>query len=742
MRTIYALIGGFLLLVTLTLPAQTTVGFSRVDTVPVYVNNNPQLFPWAGGMNFCQYSDIDLNQDGILDLFVFDRSGNRVTTYINNGTANQVDYVLAPEYVSKFPRMHDWALLRDYNCDGKMDIFTCTIAGFSIYKNTSTLAAGVQFQLEKNIVDTDRSPNSTHFMGNLFVSQVDVPAIRDVDGDGDLDILTFENGGNKVEYHKNMSLERYGICDSVAFIVSTNCWGEFIENALNSSIIFNTTCPPIPIAPHTNYTPARTNAHSGSCLECINIQNDGDQDLLLGDLSTAQITFLRNGGTSTFALMDMADDSFPIYDTYLDLDVYGCGFHLDVNNDGVKDLLFSPNAPNTSENFHSSVYYRNTNTNNDVVVEYVQSGFLQDSMIDVGEGAYPVFFDYDDDGDKDLLIGNYGYYPTSGPYVSGIALFKNTGTSIAPAYTLITRDFANIHVNVPGIIGMALTFGDLDNDGDEDMIIGDFTGTLNYFQKQPGPADNFVFVTANYQGIDVGNFAAPQLIDVDRDGKLDLLIGKQTGTITYYQNTGTVSAPAFTQVTTFFGSVRVNEIGFNTGYSAPCMYDDSGSYILLVGSERGWINRYDNIDGNLSGAFTRTDSMYISTYEGAKVVPTVADANNDGLYDVVIGNYAGGLAFFYGDTSVFTSQPEIQTLSSFSIFPNPASEDLVIKTERPVRGKQVFIIRDLSGKEVLHREIFAQQTTIGVSDLPAGMYICTLIDERGFVSNSKLIISR
>ncbi len=740
MRTFYSFTGGLLLLSCGILQSQTTVGFARVDTVPVYVNSNPLLFPWAGGINFCQFSDIDLDQDGILDLFVFDRSGNKITTYINKGTPNQVDYELAPEYVSKFPLMHDWALLRDYNCDGKMDIFTCTVAGFSLYKNTSTLATGLQFQLVKSIVNTDRSPNSSHFIGNLFVSQVDLPAIRDLDGDGDLDILTFENGGNKVEYHKNLSVDSFGICDSVYYITSTNCWGEFTENAINSSIQFNTTCAAVPLAPVSDNSASRS--HSGSCLECIEIENDGDQDILLGDLSNPQVSFLRNGGTSTYAVVDMQDDSFPIYNTPLDLDVYGCGFHLDVNNDGIKDILFSPNAPNTSENFHSSVYYRNTNTNTDVNVTYVQDGFLQDSMLDVGEGAYPVFFDYDNDGDKDLFIGNYGYYQTAGPYESKIALLKNTGTSTNPSYTLMTRDFANIHVNVPSIIGTAITFGDLDGDGDKDMVIGDFTGRLNYFEKQPGPADNFVFVASYYQAIDVGNYATPQLIDVDRDLKLDLLIGEQSGNVNYYHNNGTTAAPVFTLVTATFGSVIVNQIGYSTGFSAPCMYDDSGSYILLVGSERGWINRYDNIDGNLSGAFTRSDSMYVSIYEGGKVTPAVADANNDGLYDLVIGNYAGGVSMFYGDTTVFTGQTEVQQISSFSLFPNPANENLVVKTEKVIHGKQVFIIHDLAGKEVMRKEIFTQQTTISVADLPSGMYLCTLVDENGYAANSKLIISR
>ena len=200
-----------LMLTSSALKSQQAMTFSRADTIPVFENNLQLLFPWAGGLNFCQFSEIDLNQDGRLDLFVFDRSGNKIQTYINNGTANQVDYVLAPEFISKFPIMHDWVLLRDYNCDGKMDIFTYSVAGFSIFKNTSTIAAGLQFQFMQYIVNTDRSPNSSHFIGNLFVSQIDLPAIRDVDGDGDLDILTFQNGGNQVEYHKNNSMELFGI---------------------------------------------------------------------------------------------------------------------------------------------------------------------------------------------------------------------------------------------------------------------------------------------------------------------------------------------------------------------------------------------------------------------------------------------------------------------------------------------------------------------------------------------------
>ena len=152
MRRYFVLTAGVLFLSFQLIQAQTIGDLNRVDSVRVYENSQQLLFPWSGGVNFAQFSEIDLNLDGIQDLFVFDRSGSKITTYINLGTANQVDYILAPQYVYCFPRLHDWVLLRDYNCDGKADIFTYTIAGFGIYKNTSSMAGGVSFQLDRKSV--------------------------------------------------------------------------------------------------------------------------------------------------------------------------------------------------------------------------------------------------------------------------------------------------------------------------------------------------------------------------------------------------------------------------------------------------------------------------------------------------------------------------------------------------------------------------------------------------------------
>jgi hypothetical protein len=83
----------------------------------------------------------------------------------------------------------------------------------------------------------------------------------------------------------------------------------------------------------------------------------------------------------------------------------------------------------------------------------------------------------------------------------------------------------------------------------------------------------------------------------------------------------------------------------------------------------------------------------------------------------------------------------VQQISSFSFYPNPANESLVIKTEKATHGKKVFVIYDLSGKEISRTEFFTQQLTISVAALPAGMYFCTLLDENGNAGNSKLVIA-
>ena len=129
MRTFFIIY--ILLSNTINVAAQTVL--NRDTTIQVIENGIIFNSPFAGGINSAQFSEIDLNLDGLMDLVVFDRSGNKIIPFINiNG-----DYTYSPIYRDAFPKVHDWLILADYNCDGKNDIYTYSSGGVAIYENIS-----------------------------------------------------------------------------------------------------------------------------------------------------------------------------------------------------------------------------------------------------------------------------------------------------------------------------------------------------------------------------------------------------------------------------------------------------------------------------------------------------------------------------------------------------------------------------------------------------------------------------
>ena len=678
------------------------INFTRDTTPNIIVNSDELKSAWNGGINSAQFSEIDLNLDGIKDLITFDRSGNKLTPYLNiNGK-----YVFSPQFRKHFPELKNWVILEDYNCDGKNDIFTYSSAGIAVYQNTSVNS--LSFTLASPLL-----LNSVSGI-NIYVSPMDLPAFTDVDYDGDIDILTFEISGGFVNYFKNTSIENYGNCDSLIYESTTGCWGNFYEG-LNTYILdcYNCQCPPI-----TNGSSSKKGVHAGSSLLAIDVDGDNDKDLILGDVSYNNLNLLINGGDNQNAHIISVDTAFPQnYSNTIpaDIHIFPSAFYLDLTSDGIQDLVITTNMQNNSENFESCWIYENDGTSTNPDFNFIQKDFIQSESLDFGEGSYPTFYDYNGDSLIDLFVGNYGYHDPTGTPISKIAQFQNTGTLQNPEFTLITDDFAGIsNINLNTVLNspalnLCPTFGDLNGDGKKDLIVGDADGKIHFFTNN---GSSFNISIPNLANIDMGYFASPQIIDINRDGLNDLIIGEKGGTISYFENKGTQTNPDFSTEYTNWGGIDVDSIYISNGFSTPNIIDINGTYHLFIGSYSGKTYLYTNIDGNLNGVFTELNTINNNVWEGGKSSVALTDINDDNLVDIIIGNQCGGLAYFKGDTTTNTSTSEIYT--TFQIYPNPATHIIYIEN----KNKETINIYNIIGELV----ISTKEENIDVKNLPSGIY--------------------
>jgi hypothetical protein len=706
------------------LKAQLPVGR---DTITVIEGGKVLKSAWAGGLNFCIVSQVDLDLDTKLDLVLFDKvdlfAYGVMRCFINKGGVGETKYVYDGEYSSKFPPVQQWVTFFDYDNDGKADLLTYVLGGIKLYRNTSTVG-NLSFQLIKPAIKSAVTPTSTP--AQIYSSPVSIPGFSDIDNDGDMDVLTFSSSGFSLEYHKNMSMETYGHDDSLRYELEEYTWGDFSETSCIVSL--NQFVKPDPIGE----SPLKV-MHSGSCLMCMDRDGDGDKDLILGDISCSTLHYLENGGTTLNAHISDTTKLFPNYPNKASTQViimnsFPCTYNLDIDNDGDKDLVASPNTSN-SENSNSVWYYENTSTTPTVNFQFVKNNFLQDDMIEVGEGAYPCLVDVDTDGLLDLIIGNHGYYIGTTNRTK-MAYYRNTGTLSQPSYSLITRDFANLGTlpNTSTLTGLVPAVGDIDADGDKDLIVCDYYGKVHWLENTAGAGNpcNFSVFKNNFFGISTTFPAAyPQVIDVDRDGVLDLIIGLRNGRVAYYRNTGTTTAATFTLVTNSFGNLDVTGdpgLYSSDGSAAPFMFDDAGNYKLLVGSISGRIFMYDNIDGNLAGTFNRIDTNVNKINDGPKSALQYIDINGDAKRDLIVGNYAGGLSFYSSKAPIGIK--EFNDLENeIVVYPNPANDYLDIKSLNNFTDKLNVEVFDIIGKKVLSETSTSSNLRINCENLEQGIYV-------------------
>ena len=482
--------------------------------------------------------------------------------------------------------------------------------GLSISSNRSRLTRVATMLLMtsglllSSVQSAQAAPTFTQISGfhNLAVSVSAIPFTVDIDKDGDLDLFTGQGDGT-ITYWVNS-----GDAGSPIFETGTNPLSG-IDVGDDSAITF------------------------------VDIDKDGDFDAFVGE-KDGTINYFKNIGDAYSPLFEVqTGTNNPFYN--VDVGYNSAPTFADIDDDGDFDAF-------VMELYGTIKYFENVGTEFVPDLDGLSGVSNPLDGVDVGVSAAAAFMDMDSDGDLDAVLGRSGGSPH---------YYENIGDVNIPDFTQRTAHL-NPFTDITCCTATAPTFGDLDADGDKDLLLGWSAGAIYYFENKPAviPSGNFIelYEADNpLSAFDVGFESAPTFVDIDADGDLDVFSGKTHGGFDYFKNIGDVDGPIFESQTGDFNPLN----GFNVGgygYSKPTFadIDNDGDFDLFAGDYYGAIAYFKNIGDKFSPSFEKQTGVnnplngVPSSGSGIYSSPAFADIDNDGDLDFFRGLLSGTIDYY------------------------------------------------------------------------------------------------